>query len=260
MTHLTAHAPAAARGGRSRIPVADITLAFTTVFAAALIAIVAAFVFVPEIRPWLAASDGLISWTATATLCLAVAVGIWAYRRSTAESRFRMLIPTVAVVLLLQSIRFAASALHIQLPEFSGLPVGSLLDLRIVTSLNAERLGLGWQVGALILVLIGLVGAWIAAVAWKWARDRVRVTETAVVVYFVSAIAVEAAVPFFGFFGESTTAWFATVMASLVGAGLLVVAGLASGDHRTTVAGWRRRMKPWIGEDSAASALPHQQR
>jgi hypothetical protein len=260
MTHLAAQAPAVARGGRSRVPVADITLAFTTVFTAALIAIVAAFVFVPEVRPWLAASDGLISWTTRATLGLAVATGVWAYRRSTTESRFRMLIPSAAAVLFLQSIRFATSALHIQLPEVSGLPVGSLLDLRAVTSLNAERLGLGWAIGALILVLIGLVSAWIAAIAWKWARDRVRVTETAVVVYFVSALAIESAVPVLGFFGESTGAWFATVMASLVGAGLLVVAGLASGDHRTTVAGWRRRMKPWIGEESGASALPHQQR
>jgi hypothetical protein len=256
MTHTAAQVAAEARGGRSRVPVADITLAFTTVFAAALLAIIAAFVFVPEIRPWLAAGDGLIAWTSTATFALSVAVGVWAYQRSTAESRFRLLIPTVAVVAFLQSIRFAASALHIQLPEISGISVGSLLDLRVVTSLNAERLGLGWQTGALILVLIGLVGAWIAAAAWKWARDRVRVTETAVVVYFVSAIAIEISVPVFGFFGESTSAWFATVLASLLGAGLLVVAGLASGDHRTTVAGWRRRMMPWIGEDSGISALP----
>lgn len=256
MAHTATPVAAEARGGRSRIPVADITLAFTTVFSAALVAIVAAFVFVPEIRPWLAASDGLIAWTSTATLALAVAVGVWAYQRSTAESRFRMLIPTVAVVAFLQSIRFGTSALSIQLPEISGIGVGSLVDLRVVTSLNAERLGLGWHTGLLILVLIGLVGAWIAVAAWKWARDRVRVTETAVVVYFVGAIAVELSVPVFGFFGESDAAWFATVLASLLGAGLLVVAGLASGDHRTTVAGWRRRMMPWIGEDAGVSALP----
>jgi len=77
-------------------------------FAAVLIALVAAFGLMPDARLWLAAPDGLTSWIITATLAFAVAVGLWAYGRSTGDSRLRMLIPSAAALLLLQSLRFGA--------------------------------------------------------------------------------------------------------------------------------------------------------
>ncbi len=101
---LGASATPPVRGGRSWIPISDVTFGFTTVFIALLIALVAAFALVPDSRQWLAASDGLISWIATATLTLAVAVGIWAFGRSSPDSRFRRLIPGAAALLLLQSV------------------------------------------------------------------------------------------------------------------------------------------------------------
>ena len=244
------------RGGRSHIPVGDIRLAFTSVFAAALIALVAAFALVPDSRQWLAAPDGLISWIAPPTFALAVAVGIWAYSRSAAESRFRTLIPTAAGLLLLQSLRFGAAPLGFGLPTVEGIEVGSLLDLRRVTSVTAERFGLGWAAGILVLILVAIAIGWAARSASNWAEDRVRVTDTAVVAYLVVALGVEAVIPVVGFFGEGVTAWFATTILGFVGAGLLVIAGLAAGDHRTIVAGWRRRIGPGIASEPARSGLP----
>ncbi len=63
----------------------------------------------------------------------------------------------------------------------------------------------------------------------------------------------EAAIPVLGFFGEGIGAWFTTTIFGFVGAALLVIAGLAAGDHRTVVAGWRRRIGPGIAAESARS-------
>ncbi len=234
------------RGGRSWIPIGDVTFGFTTVFAAVLLALVAAFAFVPESRHWLAASDGMISWITSATLTLAVAVGLWAFGRSSPDSHFRKLIPSAAAFLLLQSLRFGAALLDFGLPTVDGIEIGSLVDLRRVTSVTTERLGLGWAAGILALILVTVTTALLARSASRWAQDRVRITDTAVVAYFVAALGVEAAIPALGFFGEAAEAWFATMILGFVGAGLLVVAGLASGDHRTIAAGWKRRIAPGI--------------
>ncbi len=244
------------RGGQSWIPIGDITFAFSSVFIAVLIALVAAFALVPESRQWLAASDGLISWIAAATLALAVAVGTWAFGRSTADSRFRVLIPAAAALLLLQSLRFGATTVGFRLPTVEGIEVGSLVDLRRLTSVAAERLGLGWPAGVLILMLVAIITGLNARSASKWAADRVRITDTPVVAYFVVALGLEAAIPVLGFFGEGVGAWFATTILGLVGAGLLVLAGLASGDHRTIVAGWRRRIGPRIVAEGTRSRFP----
>jgi hypothetical protein len=226
------------------------------VFAAVLIALVAAFALVPDSRQWLAASDGLISWIATATLTLAVAVGIWAFGRSSPDSRFRRLIPGAAALLLLQSVRFGAAFLDFGLPTVDGVEIGSLVDLRRVTSVTAERFGLGWAAGIFALILVIVATALIARSASRWARDRVRITDTAVVAYFVAALGIEAAIPALGFFGEAAGAWFATTILGLVGAGLLVIAGIASGDHRTIAAGWRRRIGPEIAVEGSRSGRP----
>lgn len=244
------------RGGRSWVPVGDVTFGFTTVFAAVLIALVAAFALVPDSRQWLAASDGLISWLATAILTLAVAAGIWAFGRSSPDSRFRRLIPGAAALLLLQSVRFGAAFIDFGLPTVDGVEIGSLVDLRRVTSVTAERFGLGWAAGILALILVIVATAWIARSASRWAKHRVRITDTPVVAYFVAALGFEAAVPALGFFGEGVEAWFATTILGFVGAGLLVIAGLASGDHRTVVAGWRRRIGSGIAVDGSRSSRP----
>ena len=49
---------------------------------------------------------------------------------------------------------------------------------------------------------------------------------------------------------KGVIAWFATNLFALIGGCLLVLAALAAGDHRTTVAGWRRRMWAWLGDES----------
>jgi hypothetical protein len=224
-------------------------LAVVSVFAALVLALVAAYIAVPDIREWLASPGGLIAWVATGILGIACVVALWALRRATEESRFRMLIPTVSAVLFLQSVRFGADLIGYRLPRIGEIETGSLVDLRGAVGELATSLGLGPTVGALVMTLLITVAGWIALRAWWWARSRVRVTETIVVAYLAAALTIHAMIPVMGFFGESTTAWFLTNVAALIGAAVLVVAGLASGDHRTTVAGWRRRMWAWLGDD-----------
>jgi hypothetical protein len=244
------------RGGRTRVPVADVTNAFGSVFAAVALALVAAFVAAADVRPWLAAPDGLISWATTVGFAIALVVGIWAGRRSTREGHFRLLIPVSAVVLLGQQVRWFADALGLPLPALSGVEIGSLLDLREVVAISSERLRLGLTTGLAVLVVI--LGATAMAARWarRWADERVLVTEAPVVMWFVAAMGCAAAVPAFGIFGEGTGAWFATGMAGLLSSGFLVMAALAAGDHRRIVAGWRRRMWPWIADEGSLSRIP----
>ena len=255
-TRRTGHPSPSARGSRTLIPVADVTNAFASAFSAAVIALVAAYSFMPPIREWLAAPGGLVVWATAATLVMAIGTGVWAYRRSTTDSRFGLLLPSAATVLLLQQLRFGADLLDYPLPTWAGVEVGSLIDLRRVVSVVAERLGLGVTTG--ILVLVVWAGATAAAAHWarRWATQRVLVAETSVVVWFVAGLGSAAAVPIFGIFGDGTGAWLASTMAGLVSAGLLVVAGLTAGDHRRTMAGWRRRIWPWIADEGPLAGIP----
>ena len=244
------------RGGSTSIPVADVTKAFGSVFTAVALALVAAYVAAPDIRTWLASRTGLVAWATTAGYTIALVIGIWAARRSTRDGSFRLMIPVTAVMLLGQQIRFGADVVGMPLPTLSGLEIGSLVDLREVVSLNAERLGLGVPTGVAVLTIV--LGATAAAAIWarRWADERVLVTEAPVVMWFVASLGCAAAVPAFGIFGIGSGAWFATGMAGLLSSGFLAMAALAAGDHRRTVAGWRRRIWPWIGDEGSLSRLP----
>ncbi len=244
------------RGGKSLIPVADVTNAFTSVFAAVAIALAAAYLMVPDIREWLGSRDGLIAWATTATLVMATGIGIWAYRRSATDSSFRLVIPLTGGFLLMQAFRFGADEIGFGLPTITGVEIGSLVDLREVVSINAERLGLGFTTGLLVLTVTAALTAGAAIWARHWALNRVLVTETPVVMWFVASVGTNAAIPVLGFFGEGTGAWFTTAMTGLSAAGFLVIAGLAAGDHRRTAAGWRRRISPWLTNETPLAALP----
>lgn len=244
------------RGGRVVVPVADMTNAFASVFAAVVLALVAAFAAVGDLREWIGGRDGLVQWMTTATLVGALIAGVWAYRRSTDETNFRLMLPITTAFMLAQQARFGADLIGYPLPTVSGVEVGSLIDLREVISLLAERLGLGFTTGALVLGIV--VAATVAAVlsARRWADERVLVTEAPVVSWYVASLGAAAAVPALGVFGEGTGAWFATGMAALTSAGCLVAACMAAGDHRRTVAGWRRRIWPWIADEGPLTGIP----
>jgi hypothetical protein len=245
-----------ARGGRSLIPVADVTSAFGSVFTAVAVALTAAYIAAPDVRSWLGERDGFVSWAATAGYGIALVIGIWASRRSTREGNFRLLLPFSALAFLGQQIRWGADSIGLPLPTLGGLEVGSLTDLRDVASLNAERLGLGIPTGLAVLAVVLGVTAATAAWARRWADQRVLITEAPVVMWLVASFGCAAAVPAFGIFGEGTGAWFATGMSGLLSSGFLVMAALAAGDHRRTVAGWRRRIWPWIADESPLTGIP----
>jgi hypothetical protein len=84
----------------------------------------------------------------------------------------------------------------------------------------------------------------------------VLVTEHRVVAYIILSAGVTVAAPLAGFFGTGPDAAFARNLLEMAGATLLVAAGLAAGDHRRTVAGWRRRLWPWLAEEGALAHLP----
>jgi hypothetical protein len=239
--------------------VADVTNAFTTAIASVILALVAAFAFVPDVREWLGSPDGLVTWATSATLVLAVITGWWAAHRSTTEGASRLLLPVSAAVMLGQNLRFGADLFGYPLPTMSGIEVGSLIDLRRVVSLAAERLGLGAMTGGLILLIVVGATAFGILRARRWADNRVLVTESPAAIWLVAALGAAIAVPVLGFFGESAGAWFATAMAGLGSAGLQVVAGMTAGNHRRTVAGWRRRIWPWIAESGPLTGMPSDQ-
>lgn len=244
------------RGGSARVPVADIMKAYASVLVAIVIAFVAAFSLVPEVRGWLTVRDGLVAGTAMATALLAVGTGSWAYRRSTAESRLRALIPMAAVVLALQHVRWGADIVGYRLPVVSGIRLGSLMDARDLVSISATHLGMGDGTGTLVVLLVALCTMWAAIAAHRWALDRSRITDGTSLVYVVFAGAMSSLVPVMGFFGDGSLARFGAAMAELMGSGFLVLAGISAGDHRRTVAGWRRRMWAWIDEDRTLAGLP----
>lgn len=248
--------PTSTRSSRVVVPVADLTNAFASVFAAVALAVVAAYTLVPDLREWIGGRGGLVPWMTTATLVGALGAGVWAYRRSTDETNFRLLLPITAGVLLAQNVRFGADAIGYPLPTVSGVEIGSLVDIREVMSLTAERLGLGFTTAILVLGIVVAITAASVLSARRWADQRVLVTEAPVVTWFVLALGAAATVPALGMLGEGTGAWFVTGMAGLVSAGCLVAACMSAGDHRRTVAGWRRRIWPWIADEGPLTGIP----
>lgn len=246
----------APRGGRSAIPVADVMSAFTSVFLAVNIALVAAFAAVPDIREWLASPTGLVAWTAVATLALAVGVGFWAAGRTVTSGRVRFAVPVAAAVLLAQALRLGAGYLGFAFPSLQGVEVASLSDLREAVAAAAIRFSLGPVTALAALFLTAGLTVFAMLRVARWARGRVLVTDPSSVILLTAALGSEAAIPGLGLFGQSPAARFCAVMVALVAAELLVLAGLTAGSHRRTVAGWRRRIWPWLAEDRPLAGIP----
>ena len=250
--------PLAVRGrptSPTPIPVADITAAFTSVFAAVAIALASTYAFVPELRRWLAGRGGLVDWMTFVALCAAIVVGLWALRRSSSESRFRYVIPAIAALGVLDETRYGLGVVGSNGTMIEGIAVRSYDDLGLVASSLAEKLGLGSAHG--LVALLGLAGLTALAIirANTWTHDRVLVTEHRVVTFIVLSISVTLAAPVVGLFGASAAVQFAGGMFEMVGATFLVLAGLAAADHRRTVAGWRRRLHPWLAEEGPLASL-----
>jgi len=209
----------------------------------------ATYLAIADARSWIGRRDGFTAWTTTAVLTLALAVAIWAFLRTTDGSKLRLVVPATAVLLLGQNVRFGADLIGFALPTVSGVEVGSLVDLREVVSLSAERLGLGFVTGSLILTLIGIATVGTALWARRRAMERGLVTEVRAVPWLVLALGCAAAVPAVGLFGEGTGAWFVTGLVEFIAAGALVMAGLAAANHRGSMTGSRHRSLPGIATE-----------
>jgi hypothetical protein len=240
---------------RTPIPVSDITAAFTSVFAALAIALAATYVGVPELRRWLAGTGGLVDWITLVSLIAAVAVGLWSVRRSSSESRFPYVIPAVAAWGILDEIRYFTGLVGSPGADIGGVSVRSFDDFAAVLTVWGSTIGADWRHGLAALAVMIALTLLALRRARGWAHDRVLVTEYRVINFLVLSVAFTVAAPVTGLFGSSTTAQFTGGLFEMVGATLLVVAGLAAADHRRTVAGWRRRLLPWMAEEGPLASL-----
>lgn len=248
------HPPA--RGGRTPVPVADVTAAFSSVFAALSIALTITYVAAPELRNWLGGRNGLVDWITLGALGGALAVGIWAMRRSPAETRFPLLIPTLAAVGILDELRYFTPLLGVHGLVIDDVPIRCLDDFTTLLSNWSARIGLAWPYAAVLLGMVGLLTVLAALRTRRWTESRVLVTEHRVVAYIFASVGATLAAPLTGMFGSANAVAFASAVLEMTGATLLVVAGLAAGDHRRTVAGWRRRLRPWLADEGPLAGMP----
>lgn len=243
------------RATHAPLPLSDVTAAFTSVFAAVAIALAATYAVVPDLRSWLSGRGGLLDWLTLASLISAATVGVWAVRRSSSESLFPLVTPAIAVWGILDELRYLTGLVGSPSFHLGEVPVRSYDDLAAVVASWASQAGLDWRHGLIVLAAIGTITALALVRSQRWAEGRVLVTEHRVVTFIVLSVATTAATPAIGLFGGGTTAVFAAGLLEMIGATLLVVAGLAAADHRRTVAGWRRRLMPWLAEEGSLSSL-----
>lgn len=233
----------------THLPVADITSAFSSVFAALTVALVAIYLAAPDVRGWLGSTQGLIAWFSGVAFVAAAALGMWAARRAVTDSRFRFVIPGLAVWGLLDQVQYG-------LPLLPGdLDAGSYGRAGAALADWAVPLGIGPGLGAAIVVALALLGLGVHHRTRRWAQGRVMITEARVVDFVVGSGVLLAIAPFIALFGDGDGVGFAVRLCTMTGATALVLAALAAGDHRRTVAGWRGRIRPWIGDP--AGARPH---
>jgi len=186
----------------------------------------------------------------------ALAAGIWAMRRSSSDSRFPMIIPALALWGLLDELRYFTGVVGVHGFVIDGVPIRSLDDFGALFSIWGERVGLGPIHAAVILALVAGLTVAMTLRARQWAESRVLITEYRVVVYLFASVGATLAAPLTGFFGVGPAVAFARNLLEMTGATLLVAAGLASADHRRTVAGWRRRLWPWLADETPLAHLP----
>ncbi len=242
----------------TRIPVADVTAAFASVFAALSLAIAAAYASVPALRSWLGSEYGLVAWFTRGAFTGAVIVGVWAARRSPSDSNLRWVIPTVAAWGLLDATHYGLGLIGTHPLEIGGVAVTSTNSLADGLGRWAAELGIGPGLAASGLIAIVVLGYSLARRARSWASGRVMLTEPRVLDYLALAGCCIVATPIIGLFGVVEAVGFASRLTMMSGATLLVVAALAAGDHRRTVAGWRGRIRPWLDErtESARALEP----
>lgn len=226
----------------SAVPVADVTAALGSVFAALGVALVATYLSTPAFRPWLSDRNGLVALFTDVAYAGAAVLGLWAAHRAVAESRFRFVIPGIAVWGLVDRARYGLGIFPDDLPQISFADAGASLGAWAIP------LGIGSGLGAALAVGIVLAGIALHRALRRWAEGRVMTTEARVVDLLAAAVTVIAGAPVVSLFGDGAGVGFAAQLTRLVGATLLVLAALASGDHRRTVAGWRGRMRPWMTE------------
>jgi len=252
----SAPATISARGGRTPVPVADVTAAFSSVFVALSAALAVTYVTAPELRLWLGGRRGLVDWITLVALVAAFGVGIWAMRRSPTDAGFPLVIPIVAAWGVVDELRYFTGAVGLHGLSASGIQIRALDDVGSWLSVVSARLGPTWPYATIVLCAIASATLLAILRTRRWAERLVLVTEPRVVAYLLASVGTTIAAPLAGLYGTGSGVVFASGLLEMTGATLLVVAGLAAGDHRRIVAGWRRRLWPWLNEEGPLASIP----
>lgn len=240
------------RSAGTPVPVADVTSGLASAFGALALALACAYLTTPVVRPWLAADSGLVAWFTRVAWIAALVVGVWASRRSLPGFHFHRVIPALALWGLADAARYGLPVFDATAPTLGGVPLSSLAGLVNGAGHWAAGAGLSPGLGIAAIAIVAFGGYAARQRARVWAAGRVMATEPRVVDYLVLSVVSLAAAPAIGLLGTGEAIAFAARLATMTAATVLVVAGLAAGDHRRTVVGWRGRIRPWLDGRPAA--------
>ena len=235
------------------LSIAELTSAFRRALGAVLLAIVGAFMAAPRLQAWLADPDGITRWAAIAFFGSSIGLAGWALWRGSASRRAGYLVIALGVVGLGEEVASGASLFGFEPPEIGGVAVRGVHDLFDVVRVIAPG-----TAGRVTLAALAFVVASTIALVVFLHRHRLRsfVVENRAVLLALGSSVLFLSPPAVALFGATTTHRFVAEILGMVGAGLLVTAAMSLHDHRRTVAGWRRRIRPWMVDERPLSDIP----
>jgi len=230
------------RAATSRFPTTDISRGLTAAAVTTGMAAVGVFTAVPASREWLGTGGGFVAWTATAAFLVSIVATVTLVGRTPSLPRSYLVVAVVATV---GAVDTGYSGLAFSPPELLGIEVdggAALLEL-------AHIIGLTPLVVAGVTLPLG-VGAWLAHRRGTLRSLGIALAEKRPHLLAVLAALAIAAGWVVGAATAGRTGGFAAEMLMFSAAGLTLAATGRMAVQRRTVVQWRRRIRPWLNEDS----------
>lgn len=238
---------------RSLPPVDEVSRTAVATAAVLLVIIVAGYAGISSWRPWLREEGGLTEGLTAAALLFATLLGVWAIRRSKHREPAMWLIPTIALLALLDEIRYGLGWLGIDPPVLAGEPIAGISD---VVDLGAARLtAVGVPTFVTVTVAIAAIGvlATVVLVGPRGPARRHAIGERPWLQRLLASMAVTIVAAGLDLVGGGHLR-FAEEVAELSSAFLLALAALAAPSTPTPLQRWRSRLEPWAGSETRAAA------
>lgn len=238
---------------RSLPPVDEVSRAAIATAAVLLMMIVAGYAGIPSLRPWLREEGGLTEGLTAAALLFASVLGVWAIRRSRHREPAVWLIPAIALLALLDEIRYGLGWLGIDPPVLAGEPIAGIAD---IVDLAASRLAaIGVPLTVVVAVAFTAVGvlATSVLVGPRGPARRHAIGERPWLQRLLASMAVTVVAAGLDLVGGGHLR-FAEEVAELSSAFLLALAALAVPSTPTPLQRWRNRLEPWAETETRAAA------